>query len=72
MIERLLGQLLTPSELAAVSDRWELCQQLVQGKSQRRIAADLGLSLCKITRGSKELKRPRSTLRTFIERSLPE
>ena len=37
------------------------------GMSQRNIAKRLGLSLCKITRGSKELKKDNSAFKHFIE-----
>ena len=52
--------LLTAGEREELSKRWALVKQLYQGRSQRAIANDLGLSLCKITRGSKELKRENS------------
>jgi len=51
-----LGCILTPTELHDLVLRWELVEQLARGVSQRRIAADLGVSLCKITRGAKILK----------------
>ena len=49
--------LLTPSEIETLSKRWRLLQMLSQGKSQRDIAKELGISLCKITRGAKILKK---------------
>lgn len=52
--------LLTAGEREELAKRWALVKQLYQGRSQRAIANDLGLSLCKITRGSKELKRENS------------
>ena len=39
---------------------------LLAGRTQRSIAAELGLSLCKITRGSRELKSPNSICRKLI------
>lgn len=56
-ILRFLNSLLTPSEIAEISSRWELVKRLERGDSQRQIARQLGLSLCKITRGSRELKK---------------
>jgi TrpR family trp operon transcriptional repressor len=67
LVERFLREILTPSEIHGISARWELVKRLDQGQSQRSIAAELGLSLCKITRGSRELKRPTSALRTFLD-----
>lgn len=70
--ERLIGEflrsILTPNEARDVSSRWELVKRLRRGQSQRSIARDLGLSLCKITRGSRELKSRPSALDTVVER----
>lgn len=51
-----LEELLTASELRDVVLRWVLLERLVEGVSQRKIAKDLKISLCKITRGSRILK----------------
>ena len=57
-LEMFLSELLTPTELHDLVLRWELLELLEQGVSQRKVAEALGISLCKITRGSKLLKRP--------------
>jgi TrpR family trp operon transcriptional repressor len=49
--------LLTPREIAAIATRWTLVKALRGKKSQREIAKKLGVSLCNITRGSRELKK---------------
>ena len=59
-LEVFLSELLTPAELHDLLLRWELLELLEQGVSQRKVAAKLGISLCKITRGAKILKRPDS------------
>jgi len=64
-----LKDLLTPNEISEVATRWELVQRINQGISQRKIARDLGLSLCKITRGSKILKDEESPFRKMIDLS---
>jgi TrpR family transcriptional regulator, trp operon repressor len=56
-ILRFLESLLTANEISEIASRWELVKRLEQGQSQRQIARQLGLSLCKITRGSRELKK---------------
>jgi TrpR family transcriptional regulator, trp operon repressor len=66
LIARFLRGLLTPVELAEVASRWELVKRLERGHSQRQIAADLGLSLCKITRGARELKKKDSAFRAML------
>ncbi len=68
LIDGFLRGILTPRELDDLSSRWELVKRLRRGDSQRAIARDLGVSLCKITRGSRELKAPGSALRTVVDR----
>ena len=58
LIKNFLLRLLTPAEIADIAARWALVKALEQKIPQRKIAKDLGLSLCKITRGSKEMKNP--------------
>jgi TrpR family trp operon transcriptional repressor len=67
-IESFLRSILTRNEIDEISSRWELVKLLYNGMSQRKIAEKLGISLCKITRGSKELKKPRSPFRSMIEK----
>lgn len=67
LIEEFLLSILTKKELEDLSSRWELVKLLDKGISQRKIAKDLHLSLCKITRGSKELKKENSALKRIIK-----
>jgi TrpR family trp operon transcriptional repressor len=67
-IEDLLRCLLTPAETADIASRWALVKALDEGRPQREIAKNLGISLCKITRGSRELKKPDSAFRRALER----
>jgi len=60
--------ILTLNELKDIGSRWELVKRLDQGESQRQIARDLHLSLCKITRGSKELKKKNAVLKRFLKK----
>jgi TrpR family trp operon transcriptional repressor len=60
LLEAFLRCLLTPAETADIAARWALVKALGDGIPQREIARDLGVSLCKITRGSRELKKPNS------------
>ena len=59
--------LLTERETHDISSRWELVKKLEEGYSQRQIASQLGLSLCKITRGSRELKKQNSAFKHLIK-----
>lgn len=55
-LNRFFLDIFTPSELDDISLRWKLLKDLHQGLTQRKIAEKYGISLCKITRGSKILK----------------
>ena len=67
LLEDFLKALLTPQEYNAVAARWALVRLLDQGMTQRKIAETLGLSLCKITRGSREMKKEESSFRKMID-----
>jgi TrpR family trp operon transcriptional repressor len=60
LIAAFLRGILTRRELEEVGGRWELVKLLARGESQRAVARQLGMSLCKITRGSRELKKRNS------------
>jgi TrpR family transcriptional regulator, trp operon repressor len=62
-----LNELLTPSEVHRIEQRWQLVKLLEAGVSQREIARRLGISLCNITRGSRELKKPESAFRRILD-----
>jgi TrpR family trp operon transcriptional repressor len=55
-IYAILHALLTPPERRRIALRWQLVRLLETGLSQRAVSARLGVSLCKITRGARELK----------------
>jgi TrpR family trp operon transcriptional repressor len=59
-LSKLLDELLTPTELRDLCLRMCLLRQLTDGTPQRKISETLGISLCKITRGSRILKTPGS------------
>jgi TrpR family transcriptional regulator, trp operon repressor len=67
MIEEFLTGLFTAAEVREMGKRWALVRLLDNGMSQRNIAKNLNLSLCKITRGSKELKKEASAFQKMIE-----
>ena len=60
--------LFTPSELKDIATRWVLVQKLDEGIPQRQIAKELHVSLCRITRGSKELKKDSSAFRRLLDK----
>jgi TrpR family transcriptional regulator, trp operon repressor len=69
LIEDFLYCLFTPSEADEIAKRWALVKEIASGRPQREIAKDLGLSLCKITRGSRELKKEDSAWKRVLARA---
>lgn len=67
-IEAFLDQILTDTEKQMIKRRWELVRLLHAGVPQRDIAARLSMSLCNVTRGSRELKRPESVFMRILGR----
>ena len=67
LLESFIFCLLTPAETADIASRWALVKELREGRTQREIAKNLGVSLCKITRGSRELKKPSSGFMRILE-----
>ncbi len=49
--------LFTPNERHDFAERWQIVKELKAGTTQREIARIYNMSLCKITRGSKELQK---------------
>lgn len=68
LIEQFFYSLFTVAEADEIAKRWALVKELAKGTPQRKIAENLGLSLCKITRGSRELKKPGSPFRQLLDR----
>jgi TrpR family trp operon transcriptional repressor len=64
-----LRGILTEQEGKRIGLRWRILELLARGESQRGIAQKLGVSLCNITRGSRELKRGPRRFRSVVERS---
>ena len=65
-IKKILYAVLTPAEIKDLASRWEIVKLLDKGMPQRAIAKKLHVSLCKITRGSKELKKRNSILKKIL------
>lgn len=61
-LNRFFEDIFTPAELDDISLRWKLLKDLHKGLTQRKIAEKYGISLCKITRGSKILKKSDSAI----------
>jgi TrpR family trp operon transcriptional repressor len=51
-----MDDLLTPMEQKELGLRWQIVKALAEGKTQREVAADLGVSIATVTRGAGVLK----------------
>jgi TrpR family trp operon transcriptional repressor len=60
-------EIFTPREISDLELRWQLLKELYEGDTQRTIASRHKISLCKITRGSKILKKPGSIIRRLLD-----
>ena len=61
------GCLFTEAERADLAKRWLLVREIDKGTTQREIARMFKMSLCKITRGAKELKKPDSAFKKVLD-----
>lgn len=63
-------ELLTESELETLSKRWRILNMLKEGYTQREIAKELQVSLCKVTRGAKIIKDKNSVLTKYLVKEI--
>lgn len=66
-MRRFLAEIFTPTEIRDVELRWALMRLLRDGRSQREVGRRLGVSLCKITRGARVLRQPRSVSAALLD-----
>jgi Trp operon repressor len=71
-LEVLLKEILTPKERSDLVLRWQLMKELYAGETQRKIASRHKISLCKITRGSKILKKNESVSLEILKELYPD
>lgn len=60
--------LFTHTERSDFAMRWLLVKEIKAGTTQREIAKKFNMSLCKITRGSKELQKEDSAFVKMLEK----
>ena len=65
-ITAFLRELLTESEIETLTKRWRILEMLKEGCTQREIAKELQVSLCKVTRGAKIMKDNKSILAKYL------
>ena len=61
-----MTEILTQAELETLSKRWCIIKMLNAGFTQREIAQNLQVSLCKVTRGAKILKNKNSIVSKYL------
>lgn len=66
-IKRFFDDLCTKAELKDFAKRWLLMREIDKGTTQREIAKKIHISLCKITRGSKVLRKPNGAIREMLD-----
>ncbi len=66
--ETFLQEILTEKERSDIFLRLALMKGLKEGKTQRSIASELHISLCKVTRGNKIIKNENSITNKLLER----
>ena len=71
-MRKFIKEIFTPSEIEDISKRWKVMEMLKKGHSQRAIASRLGVSLCKITRGSKVLRNGGSISGKILDDTIPD
>lgn len=52
-VKMLFTDIFTPQEIDSLVERWKIVEELHKGTPQRSIAQKLGVSISKITRGSR-------------------
>ncbi|PJE76743.1 transcriptional regulator [Candidatus Uhrbacteria bacterium CG10_big_fil_rev_8_21_14_0_10_48_16] len=67
VLPALLEDLLTPEELTAMAQRWQIIKELYRGTPQREISQTLGVGVATVTRGSRMLRNPQGGFRRIID-----
>lgn len=67
-VNNFIIEMLTKAELETLSKRWQILKMLSSGATQRTIAKELNVSLCKVTRGSQILKKKNSIVCQYLEK----
>ncbi|MCB9672142.1 MAG: hypothetical protein H6734_21890 [Alphaproteobacteria bacterium] len=55
-LARVLGDLLTPSEVEALAERWTIVKLLAGGHPQRAVRDEVGCSVTTVSRGARQLR----------------
>jgi TrpR family transcriptional regulator, trp operon repressor len=61
-----IEDLFTPAEIVEMADRIQILKMLSEGKSQRDIAEELGISVTTVSRGNRVLQYERKSIHKYI------
>lgn len=67
-IKKFFDDLCTKAELKDFAKRWLLVREIDKGTTQREIAKKIHISLCKITRGSRVLRKKDGAFRAMLDK----
>jgi TrpR family trp operon transcriptional repressor len=62
-----MDEILTKAERKKLDLRWSVLKEIHNGMPQREIASRYGMSLCKISRGSRIIKKRNSVSKRILE-----
>lgn len=65
-LQDILEDLLTPKEIAELHERIRILHLLQQGRAQRDIAAELGISVTTVSRGSRVLQYGKQKIKKYV------
>lgn len=63
-----LKDILTPQEIESIVERWQIVKQILNEIPQRKISRSLNISISKVTRGSRAIKKSRGGFKLFLKR----
>ena len=67
---KFFAEIFTPAEIKTLSKRWRILKALSQNETQREIAKQYNVSLCKVTRGAKILKDKDAITTKFLAKDM--
>ncbi len=66
-VAKILEELLTPHEIDALAERWQIVQLLLEGHSQREVRDLLQVAIATVSRGARVVKYGTGTLQKIYE-----
>lgn len=63
-----LSDILTPAEMASLAERWQIVKRIAKGEPHRDISNGLKVSIAKVTRGSRALKKSKGGFARFLKK----